>query len=188
MSHRLPEGGRRIDRSRPMSFTFNGRKMRGFAGDTVASALIAGGQQLVGRAFKYHRPRGVVAAGAEEPNALLNLGQGKTFEPNARATITEVFDGLQAESQNHWPSLEYDLGAVNALFSRFLPAGFYYKMFLWPRAFWKHVYEPFIRQSAGLGKAPRHRDADHYEHMNITTDILVIGGGIAGLHAAEVAA
>ena len=188
MSHRLPTGGRRIDRSKSLSFAFNGRSMRGFAGDTVASALLGRGQTLVGRSFKYHRPRGIVTAGPEEPNALLNLGRDKTFEPNARATTTELFDGLEAASQNHWPSLEFDVGAINAKLSRFLPAGFYYKTFLWPRSFWKHVYEPFIRQSAGLGKAPRHRDADHYEHMNIRTDVLVVGGGIAGLSAALSAA
>ena len=187
MSHRLETGGRLIDRSRAVSFRFNGKTMRGYAGDTLASALLANGQMLVGRSFKYHRPRGIVTSGPEEPNALMNLGTGKTFEPNARATTTELFDGLVAESQNHWPSLEFDVGEINAKLSRFLPAGFYYKMFFWPRAFWKHVYEPFIRQSAGLGRAPRHRDADHYEHMNVTVDVLVIGGGIAGLAAAKAA-
>ncbi len=188
MSHRLETGGRLIDRTQPKSFTFNGRPMRGFGGDTLASAMLGAGQVLAGRSFKYHRPRGIVSSGAEEPNALINLGDKKTFEPNARATTTELFDGLKAETQNHWPSLEFDVGAVNAKLSRFLPAGFYYKMFLWPRAFWKHVYEPIIRQSAGLGKAPRHRDADHYEHFNVTTDVLIVGGGVAGLTAARAAA
>lgn len=188
MSHRLSQGGRLIDRSKPVSFSFNGKTMRGFAGDTVASALLANDQMLMGRSFKYHRPRGVVASGAEEPNALLGLGKGGSFEPNARATTTELFEGLEAETQNHWPSLEFDVGAINARLSRFLPAGFYYKMFLWPRAFWKHVYEPVIRESAGLGKPPKKRDQDHYEHFNITVDILVIGGGIAGLTAAKSAA
>ena len=188
MSHRLAQGGRRIDRSQPQSFTFNGRQLRGFKGDTLASALIGQDQMLVGRSFKYHRPRGIVTSGPEEPNALMNLGTAKTFEPNARATTTELFDGLVAESQNHWPSLEFDIGEINAKLSRFLPAGFYYKMFLWPRSFWKHVYEPFIRQSAGLGKAPRHRDADRYEYMHVSVDVLVIGGGIAGLTAAKAAA
>ncbi|MEQ9038168.1 MAG: sarcosine oxidase subunit alpha family protein [Silicimonas sp.] len=188
MSHRLPNGGRLIDRSHAQAFSFNNRPMRGFQGDTLASALLGNGQTLVGRSFKYHRPRGIVTSGPEEPNALMNLGIDKTFEPNARATTTELFDGLVAESQNHWPSLEFDIGAINARLSRFLPAGFYYKMFLWPRAFWKHVYEPFIRQSAGLGKAPRHRDADRYEYFHVTVDVLVIGGGIAGLTAAKAAA
>ncbi|MDA9865326.1 sarcosine oxidase subunit alpha family protein [bacterium] len=188
MSYRLPEGGRLIDRSKTLSFTFNGKTFEGFQGDTLASALLGSGQTLVGRSFKYHRPRGIVTSGPEEPNALMGLGKDGTFEPNARATTTELFDGLEAESQNHWPSLEFDVGAINAKLARFLPAGFYYKMFLWPRAFWKHIYEPIIRQSAGLGKAPRRRDDDHYEHFNVTVDVLVIGGGIAGLMAAEAAA
>ena len=188
MSFRLPQGGRFIDRSQPRNFSFNDKPMRGFHGDTLASALLGTGQVLVGRSFKYHRPRGIVASGAEEPNALMGLGRDKTFEPNARATTTELFEGLEAASQNHWPSLEFDVGEINAKLWRFLPAGFYYKMFLWPRAFWKLVSEPFIRQSAGLGKPPRHRDADHYEHFNVATDVLVIGGGIAGLTAARAAA
>ena len=188
MSRRLDKGGRLIDRTQPIAFSFNGRRVRGFNGDTVASALIAGGQTLVGRSFKYHRPRGIVTSGPEEPNALLGLGSGRTFEPNARATTTELFDGLETQSQNHWPSLEFDIGAVNASLWRLFPAGFYYKTFTWPRAFWKHVYEPVIRQSAGLGKPPMARDIDHYEHFNTTTDVLVIGGGIAGLTAAKAAA
>ena len=188
MSLRLSTGGRLIDRSETVSFSFNGKPMQGFKGDTLASALLANDQMLMGRSFKYHRPRGVVASGAEEPNALMGLGRDKTFEPNARATTTELFEGLEAKTQNHWPSLEFDVGAINSKLSRFLPAGFYYKMFLWPRAFWKHVYEPVIRESAGLGKPPRHRDADRYEHFHVTTDVLVIGGGVAGLTAARAAA
>ncbi|WP_296765067.1 sarcosine oxidase subunit alpha family protein [Sediminimonas sp.] len=186
MSTRLATGGRLIDRSRLQSFTFNGARMTGFAGDTLASALLANDRMMLGRSFKYHRPRGLVASGAEEPNALVGLGHGARFEPNQRATTTELFDGAQMISQNHWPSLEYDIGAVNQAFARFLPAGFYYKMFLFPRVFWKHVYEPFVRQSAGLGKAPdaETRDADTYEHFYAYTDVLVIGGGVAGLQAA----
>ncbi|NNE86872.1 MAG: sarcosine oxidase subunit alpha family protein [Silicimonas sp.] len=184
MSHRLPQGGRFIDRDTELRFTFNGKHMRGFAGDTLASALLAKNQTLMGRSFKYHRPRGVVTSGSEEPNALLGVGSRKRFEPNARATITELYDRLEAVSQNHWPSLEFDVGEINAKLSRFLPGGFYYKTFMWPRAFWKHLYEPVIRQSAGLGKPPKHRDADTYEHFYAHLDVLVVGGGIAGLTAA----
>ena len=187
MSTRLATGGRLIDRSRKLNFSFNGKRLKGFSGDTLAAALLAENQMLVGRSFKYHRPRGIVAAGAEEPNALINMGQGANFEPNQRATTTELCDGLIAASQNHWPSLEYDIGAVNQLVARFLPAGFYYKTFIHPRAFWKHVFEPFIRQSAGLGKAPKDRDGDRYEHFHVDVDLLIVGGGIAGLQAALVA-
>ena len=188
MSTRLANGGRLLNKNKAVEFQFNGKRLRGYEGDTLASALLANDQMLVGRSFKYHRPRGVVASGAEEPNGLVNLGQGGKFEPNQRVTTTELFDGLYATSQNHWPSLEFDVGAINKHLSRFLPAGFYYKMFMFPRSFWKHVYEPFIRQSAGLGKAPKERDADTYEHFYHFTDVLVLGGGIAGLAAALEAA
>ena len=184
MSTRLAEHGRLINKNKAVEFTFNGKRLRGYDGDTLASALLANDQMLVGRSFKYHRPRGVVAAGAEEPNGLVNLGKGATFEPNQRITTTELFDGLAATSQNHWPSLEFDVGAINARLSRLLPAGFYYKMFMYPRSFWKHVYEPIIRKSAGLGKAPKDRDTDTYEHFHAHVDVLVVGGGIAGLSAA----
>ncbi|MEI6096919.1 MAG: 2Fe-2S iron-sulfur cluster-binding protein [Alphaproteobacteria bacterium] len=187
MSTRLNKGGQLIDRSQPIEFSFNGKVLRGFAGDTLAAALLANDQMLVGRSFKYHRPRGIVASGAEEPNALINLGSGGRFEPNQRATTTELFPGLQAESQNHWPSLEYDIGGVNNLLARFLPGGFYYKTFMYPRAAWKHVFEPFIRKSAGLGKAPKVADADRYEQAYAFCDVLIAGGGVAGLEAALVA-
>ncbi|WP_323037894.1 sarcosine oxidase subunit alpha family protein [Pararhodobacter sp.] len=189
-SQRLKTGGRLIDRSRPLDFTFNGKSMRGFAGDTLAAAMMGAGQTLVGRSFKYHRPRGVVASGAEEPNALVGLGEGARFEPNQRTTTTELFSGLKAVSQNHWPSLEFDVGVINSKLWRFFPAGFYYKTFIQPRAFWKHVYEPIVRYSAGLGKAPHPetRDADRYEQLYAFCDVLVVGGGIAGLTAALAAA
>ncbi len=187
MSTRLASGGRRINRAAPLEFTFNGRRMKGYRGDTLASALLAQGQLLQGRSFKYHRPRGPVAAGVEEPNALMGVNEGPRFEPNQRATTTELYDGLRAESQNHWPSLQFDVGAINARLSRFLPAGFYYKTFLAPRGFWKHVYEPVIRRSAGLGKPPQEADADRYEHSYAFVDVLVVGGGLAGLLAARAA-
>ncbi|HKL45162.1 MAG TPA: sarcosine oxidase subunit alpha family protein [Roseovarius sp.] len=190
MSTRVQTQGRLINRDRPVSFKFNGTLLNGYLGDTLASALLANDQMLMGRSFKYHRPRGVVASGSEEPNALVGLGEGDRFEPNQRATTTELFHGLTATSQNHWPSLNYDVGIVNNTLSRFLSAGFYYKMFIHPRPFWKHIYEPFIRHSAGLGKAPdsESRDADRYEHFYAFTDVLVIGGGVAGLQSALTAA
>ncbi|GAW33395.1 aminomethyltransferase [Roseovarius sp. A-2] len=188
MSTRLAKTGRLVDHSRAIEFTFNGKRLKGHPGDTLASALLANDQMLVGRSFKYHRPRGIVASGAEEPNALVGLGEGTRFEPNQRVTTTELFDGLTCISQNHWPSLDFDIGAVNTHLSRFLPAGFYYKMFIHPRPFWKHVYEPFIRQSAGLGKASNPGDPDRYEHFYYFCDVLVVGGGVAGLQAALAAA
>lgn len=188
MSTRLARGGRLIDRSAPLDFTFDGAKLRGYEGDTLASALLANGRMLMGRSFKYHRPRGPVASGVEEPNALVNLGLGARSEPNVRATTTELFDGLTATSQNRWPSLAFDLGAVNGAVSRLLPAGFYYKTFMFPRQFWKHLFEPVIRHSAGLGRPPRDRDADRYEQIHAFCDVLVAGGGVAGLSAALAAA
>ena len=184
MSTRLASAGRLVNKNKAVSFKFNGKNLTGFAGDTLASALLANDQMMVGRSFKYHRPRGVIASGAEEPNGLVNLGTGSTFEPNQRITTTELFDGLTATSQNHWPSLEFDIGAINAQLSRFMPAGFYYKMFIHPRPFWKYVYEPIIRHAAGLGKAPTQRDSDTYEHFHAAFDVMVTGGGIAGLAAA----
>ncbi len=184
MSTRLSRGGRLIDRSRPLRFAFDGHRHAGFEGDTLASALLAAGQVLVGRSFKYHRPRGLVAAGAEEPNGLVNLGAGDRMEPNQRATTTRLRDGMEALSQNRWPALELDLGSVNDALGRFLPAGFYYKTFMWPRSFWKHVYEPVIRRSAGLGRVPQGRDPDRYEHFHAHVDVLIAGGGVAGLAAA----
>ncbi len=186
MSTRIPNKGRFLNRAAPVSFSFNGRTYGGYQGDTLASALLANDLMLVGRSFKYHRPRGIVASGAEEPNALVNLGQGARFEPNQRTTTTELFEGLTARSQNHWPSLEFDVGAVNGLFSRFFSAGFYYKTFMFPRWAWKHLFEPVIRQSAGLGQVPDPdlKDADTYEHFHAFCDVLVIGGGVAGLQSA----
>jgi methylglutamate dehydrogenase subunit C len=182
-AYRLSEGGL-IDRSRPFNFSFDGCVYQGFEGDTLASALLASGIRVVGRSFKYHRPRGVFSAGAEEANALVELGTGPYREPNTRATITELFDGLVARSQNRWPSLRFDLMAVNALAAPLIKAGFYYKTFMWPARFWEKVYEPLIRRSAGLGRAAEGGDPDAYEKTYGFCDVLVIGGGPAGLAAA----
>jgi sarcosine oxidase, subunit alpha len=181
---RLDTGGR-IDRARPLSFSFDGRRYRGFAGDTLASALLANGVHLVGRSFKYHRPRGIMTAGAEEPSALIQLERpGGRSDPNLRATEIELYDGLTAESQNRWPSLGFDVGAAGDLLSPFLPAGFYYKTFLWPASWWTKVYEPFIRRAAGLGRSPTLPDPDRYLHRHVHCDVLVVGAGPAGLMAA----
>jgi heterotetrameric sarcosine oxidase alpha subunit len=182
-THRLAHGGL-IDRGRPLSFRFDGRSHAGFAGDTLASALVANGIRLVGRSFKYHRPRGILTAGSEEPNALVELRTAERREPNTRATVTELYEGLVAASQNRWPSLAFDVGAVNDRFSRFLVAGFYYKTFMWPARFWEALYEPLIRRAAGLGRAAGAPDPDHYEKAFAHCDVLVIGGGPAGLMAA----
>ena len=183
---RLPEGGR-IDRSKPVSFRFDGKSYRGFKGDTLASALLANGVHLVGRSFKYHRPRGIFSAGVEEPNALVQLGRGARSEPNIRATQAELFEGLEARSQNRWPSLDVDIGALNNLASRIFPSGFYYKTFMWPAALWER-YEYVIRRAAGLGKAPEGRDPDRYDKTHAHCDVLVVGAGPAGLAAALAAA
>lgn len=180
---RLGNGGL-IDRSRPLSFRFDGRSHQGFAGDTLASALLANGVRLVGRSFKYHRPRGILSAGPEEPNALVELRTGARREPNTRATVVELFDGLEARSQNRWPSLAFDLLSLNSLLGPALQAGFYYKTFMWPAAFWEKLYEPLIRRAAGLGRAAGLEDPDHYEKAFAFCDVLVIGGGPAGLSAA----
>ncbi|MFQ5467629.1 MAG: 2Fe-2S iron-sulfur cluster-binding protein, partial [Kiloniellaceae bacterium] len=179
---RLPEGGS-IDRARPIRFRFDGAPLGGYAGDTLASALLANGVQLVSRSFKYHRPRGIFSAGAEEPNALVQLGEGARTEPNMRATQVELYEGLSAHSQNRWPSLAFDMGAINNLFARLMPAGFYYKTFMWPAGLWK-AYEHVIRHAAGLGRAPEGTDPDHYDKTFAHCDVLVVGAGPAGLCAA----
>ncbi len=182
--------GGRIDRSHPIRFTFDGKSYTGYKGDTLASALLANGVHLMGRSFKYHRPRGPIAAGAEEPNALVGvIGPNGRETPNLRATQVEIYDGLVAESQNRWPSLSFDANAVNDLFSPLLPAGFYYKTFMGPRFLgatrvWKSIYEPLIRRAAGLGRAPRSPDPDRYANRFAHCDVLIIGGGPAGLSAA----
>ncbi|MFA5121751.1 sarcosine oxidase subunit alpha family protein [Zavarzinia sp.] len=181
---RLALGGR-IDRKRPLSFSFDGKSFQGYAGDTLASALIANGVHLVGRSFKYHRPRGFLAAGSDEPNAMVAVKRDTArVTPNTRATGVELYDGLTAESQNRWPSLAFDAGAVNDLLSPFFPAGFYYKTFMWPAGAWKRFYEPKIRAMAGLGVAPKEADPDRYLQRHAHCDVLVVGAGPAGLAAA----
>ncbi|MET3597565.1 sarcosine oxidase subunit alpha [Mesorhizobium shonense] len=182
-SYRLEKGGL-VDRSRQLSFTFDGKHLVGLEGDSLASALLANGQMLMGRSFKYHRPRGVLSAGASEPNALMTIGLGGRTEPNTRATMQELYEGLVAQSQNRWPSLDFDIGALNGLLSPFLSAGFYYKTFMWPAGLWEKLYEPFIRKAAGLGKATYESDPDRYEKSWAHCDLLVIGGGASGLAAA----
>jgi sarcosine oxidase subunit alpha len=177
--------GQRLDRSRHLSFKFNGRTLGGYAGDTLASALLANGVQLVGRSFKLHRPRGIFSCGVEEPNGLVDLDEGSKRTPNARATLVELHDGLVAASVNCWPSVDFDAGALNSRFAALLPAGFYYKTFKWPN--W-HLFEPAIRRMAGLGRASGKADPDRYEEAAAQADVLVVGGGLAGMSAAIAAA
>jgi sarcosine oxidase subunit alpha len=183
---RLPApAGTFLERARPVSFTFNGRAYRGFHGDTLASALLANGVRLVARSFKLHRPRGIWSCGAEEPSALVDVGEGARRTPNVRMTLLPLVEGLRAVSVNCWPSPGFDLGALTGAFAGLLPAGFYYKTFKWPN--W-HLFEPAIRRMAGLGVAPEAPDADHYEELARAVDVLVIGAGLAGLTSAVAAA
>ena len=184
---RIASGGL-IDRSRALSFTFDGKSYWGFEGDTLASALVANDVRLVGRSFKYHRPRGILTAGSEEPNAIVTVRTGAHAEPNTRATMIELFNGLEASSQNRWPNLGFDLLAVNQLASPLFVAGFYYKTFMWPARLWEKLYEPLIRRAAGLGKLSMLPDPDHYDREHGFCDLLVIGGGAAGLAASLAAA
>jgi len=177
-----------INRDKKISFTFNGKKYFGYEGDTLASALLANGIHLVGRSFKYHRPRGFFGAGVDEPNAKVQLYKGAKTEPNANATEVELVEGLIAKSQNCWPSVSFDFGAINNLFQKFFPAGFYYKTFMWPKSFWYKVYEPIIRKAAGLGVAPLKPDPDRYEHKYEYCDVLIAGSGPSGLASALAAA
>ncbi|WP_152046167.1 sarcosine oxidase subunit alpha family protein [Aureimonas psammosilenae] len=181
---RIPGAGH-LDAARRFSFTFDGNRYEGREGDTLASALLANGVHLTGRSFKYHRPRGILGIGSEEPNALVEVRRDRARrQPNVRATMQVLYQGLRATSQNRWPSLDFDLGGVNQYISKFLAAGFYYKTFMWPRGFWHRVYEPAIRAAAGLGRAPVDPDPDVYANRFEHVDVLVIGGGPAGLNAA----
>ena len=178
-----------LDKTNRISFKFNGKNYYGYKGDTLASALLSNGVHLVGRSFKYHRPRGIMTCGSEEPNAIVQIGGNGAFtEPNVRATEQELYEGLEATSQNCWPSVEFDIGGINNFISPVLPAGFYYKTFMWPKKFWNSVYEPAIRKSAGLGKSPTQPDPELYEHKYIHCDVLIVGGGIAGIIAANISA
>ena len=177
-----------INRNKLINFQFNGKKFTGYEGDTLASALLANGIHLVGRSFKYHRPRGFFAAGVDEPNAKLQVELNGHSEPNVNATEIELVEGLSATSQNCWPSVEFDIGAINNLLNKFFPAGFYYKTFMWPKSFWYKVYEPFIRKAAGLGVASVEKDKERYEHKFEYCDLLVTGSGPAGLASAYAAA
>jgi sarcosine oxidase, subunit alpha len=168
---RLPHDGN-IDRSQPLGFEYDGVRYQGYAGDTLASALLAQGVHLVGRSFKYHRPRGIYSAGTEEPNALVQLARGARTEPNVRATTQELYDGLTAASQNCWPSVRFDVGAINNALSRLLPAGFYYKTFMWPPTpRWWLRYEHVIRRAAGMGRVANVPDPDAYEHQYAHCDV-----------------
>ena len=182
-------GQGRLTPAKTARFTFDGKTIDALEGDSVASALLANGVHLVGRSFKYHRPRGILSAGPEEPNALIDVSRDAARrQPNVRAPVQEVFDGMKVESQNRWPSLAFDIGGVNNLMSPFFAAGFYYKTFMWPKAAWEKVYEPFIRKAAGLGVAPTEEDPDHYANRYAHCDVLVAGAGVAGLSAALAAA
>ena len=177
-----------IDQTSRISFKFDGKTLYGFKGDTLASALLANDIHLVGRSFKYHRPRGIMTCGSEEPNAIVQVGNDPSMtEPNTRATEIELYEGLEATSQNCWPSVNFDIGAINNFFSPFIPAAFYYKTFMWPASFWEK-YEYFIRKSAGLGKSPTKPDKDIYDHRYLHCDVLIVGGGISGIIAAKTAA
>ena len=177
-----------IDQTTRVSFKFDGKTYFGFKGDTLASALLANNVHLVGRSFKYHRPRGIMTSGSEEPNAIVQINKNSSVtEPNVRATEVEIYDGLEASSQNCWPSVNFDIGGINNFLSPLLPAGFYYKTFMWPASFWEK-YEYFIRKSAGLGQSPKEPDPDIYDHNYVHCDVLVIGGGISGVMAAKISA
>ncbi len=175
--------GGKVNREKPINFVFNGKSYIGYQGDTLASALLANDVHLIGRSFKYHRARGILTAGSEEPNAIVQLGLGARTEPNIRATEVELYEGLEASSQNCWPSVNFDIGAMNNFLSRIFPAGFYYKTFKWPPSMWL-FYEHFIRKAAGLGHSPTAKNPDRYEQKFYYTDITIVGGGISGLLAA----
>ena len=181
------QNNKNIDQTKKISFIFDGKKYYGHEGDTLASALLSNGVHLIGRSFKYHRPRGIISAGCEEPNGIVQLELNEFTEPNRRVTEVILYDGLIAKSQNRWPSVRYDFGAINDLLAPFFPAGFYYKTFMWPPKFWK-TYEHVIRHAAGLGNSPKKDDPHKYEHYHYHCDTLIVGSGVSGLYAAKIAA
>jgi len=185
-SHRLPEGGL-IDRQTVVEFRFDGRRYQGYSGDTLASALLANGVRIVARSVKYHRPRGIFGAGSEDPSALVSVISGEQRDPNTRAATLPLRQGLDARSQNAWPSVRFDLRALTEYFAPIIPAGFYYKTFKWPAFAWS-FYEQVLRHSAGGGKAPEHADTDSYDHRHLEADVAIVGSGVAGLSAARAAA
>ncbi len=186
--NRLSNGGR-IDRNKVLTFSFNGQTYKGFEGDTLAAALLANGVDIIGRSFKYSRPRGIFAAGAEEPNAVLQIGATEATQiPNVRATQQALYQGLVATSTNGWPSVNNDvMGILGKVGGKLMPPGFYYKTFMYPQSFWM-TYEKYIRKAAGLGRSPTENDPDTYDNFNRHCDVLVVGAGPAGLAAALAAA
>ena len=188
MSQTNRKDGGLINKDKTLTFTFNGQILRGYEGDTLASALLANNKILIGRSFKYHRPRGIVTVGSEEPNAIMEIGSAASKDPNTRATVTQLYNGLYARSQNHRGPLGFDLMAITDFLSPLLGAGFYYKTFMWPKAFWEKLYEPAIRNSAGLGTLSKEPDPDTYDKGFRYCDILIIGAGASGLSAALSAA
>ena len=183
-SHRVDNPAARIDRSKPLNFTFEGKSFSAYAGDTLASGLLAHGTRMIARSFKYGRPRGILSAGAEEPNALVQVETGDLTIPNLKATQVELYDGLSARRTTGYPSLNFDLKSIGGHFARFMPAGFYYKTFKAPAALWPR-FEHIIRQAAGYGSAPTEPDPEIYDHQHHHTGVLVVGGGAAGLLAAR---
>jgi len=181
------QNNKNINETKKIGFIFDGKKYYGHEGDTLASALLSNNVHLLGRSFKYHRPRGIISAGCEEPNGIVQLELNEFTEPNRRATEIVLYEGLIAKSQNRWPSVKYDVGAINDLLAPFFPAGFYYKTFMWPPKFWK-TYEHFIRRAAGLGNSPKKNDPHKYEHYHYHCDTLIVGSGVSGLYAAKIAA
>jgi len=181
------QNNKNLNETKKIGFIFDGKKYYGHEGDTLASALLSNNVHLLGRSFKYHRPRGIISAGCEEPNGIVQLELNEFTEPNRRATEIVLYEGLIAKSQNRWPSVKYDVGAINDLLAPFFPAGFYYKTFMWPPKFWK-TYEHFIRRAAGLGNSPKKNDPHKYEHYHYHCDTLIVGSGVSGLYAAKIAA